>query len=77
MEQVKIEKNIPMPRRQSTKYLFADKIDVNDSFFIGVKNEKETHRHMLKWLSGVKRINKKYKFKGRSVEGGFRIWRVK
>ena len=79
MEEVKIDKDIPVPYKQRVnKYPFKD-MEVGDSFFIAVDIE-ESPRKKQQQFSGLcvyysKRFNKK--FLSRTTKGGIRIWRVK
>ena len=71
---MKIEKNIEAPKKTAgrpAKYPFAD-MDVGDSVFIhgGHINGKE---YVAASQTGLR---KGWKFSGRSVDGGLRIWRV-
>jgi hypothetical protein len=83
-----IEKGIPVPPTisVSNRYPYAD-MDVGDSFFVP-DTTLTAHGKPLKF-SGLasmtsrkgtemtEALGKTYKFISRTVEGGFRVWRVK
>ena len=64
----KIEKNVPMPERGGSKYPLTD-MEVGDSFMsdsrTGLAGAIQAQQRKTDW-----------KFKLRTVEGGFRVWRT-
>lgn len=76
----RIEKNIPIPRRQQgmpCPYPFLD-MSVGDSFFVPCENAKRTmgiidkaKRRFIQMTPGG------YRFSCRTVQGGVRCWRTK
>ena len=70
---MKIEKNIPMPVRNKTRELAAD-MEVNDSVFFDDCDKKGRSRSNY-----LRAELRKLARQGitRSVDGGYRVWRVK
>lgn len=77
----KIEKNVKMDqwRERIRKYPFKE-MDIGDSFLFPCsesEREKHTARYTIYAAIGYfKKKNSGYKFSVRSVDGGFRVWRV-
>ena len=69
MSEIKIEKNIELPRRSAKNKLYPfDNLEVGDSFF----TEKESVRGSVIWNQHI--TGKR--FTVRKVDGGFRCWRT-
>jgi hypothetical protein len=67
MDEIKIDKNVPMPNRKNAKWLrLAKDIQVGDSFFTENFKEKEHARSCLKTY-GIKVAT-------RAENSGYRIW---
>lgn len=67
MDEIKLDKNIPIPTRKNAKWLgLAKRIEVGDSFFAESFQEKEHARSCLKTY-GIKLVTR--------AEGtGYRLW---
>jgi len=87
MKPFSIEKNktIPPIESKSIKYPFAE-MDINDSFFVEVKDGEDLHLVRKRLLSSASSYvmrdffeNKtlKRKYITRFVDGGIRCWRIK
>lgn len=87
MQNFKIEKSVKMPSIGATKqrsviYPFAD-MEVGDSFFVPVKNSSDIResRRVYASIRYDASIYRKRNFRNfsvsvRTVEGGYRVWRV-
>jgi hypothetical protein len=68
---MKIEKNIPLPRKRDRFGKFKSvtrEMDINDSVFFTDRNQANNFSAALRSLSMKPRIRK--------VEGGHRVWRI-
>ncbi len=77
---MKIEKNIPIPKKYClTKYPFQE-MEIGDSFFVEC-DTKEGRKTMCTINSSktnyIKRFDPEKMFLMRLVEGGIRVWRTK
>ena len=70
LQQMKIEKGIPMPTRLRSKYPFKE-MEVGDSFQVG-EEMKETIRS----ASSIFGARNNMKFSVRKYGNGYRIWRT-
>ena len=70
-----IEKNIPIPIKVF-EFPFRD-MEVGDSFFVPHNQESDLIRGRLnRAIQAFRKNNKGHKFTLRSIDDGFRIWRV-
>ena len=73
MDEIKIEKNIPLRTRRTHTALYAviEQMEIGDSFFIADGQTKPQS-------TGIARLFKKLGAKAaiRTVEGGMRVWRI-
>ena len=70
IEEMKIEKNIPLPTRRTNGVYFISKMEVGDSVF-------NTKRSYSAFTIMARRNGLDFEFTERSVAGGFRLWRTK
>lgn len=78
MEQIKIQKNIPIPTDVKNKRFPFDEMAVNDSFLYSEKSNTNMVRNACTLCkSYVKRNELDFIFTVRKTDEGVRIWRVK
>lgn len=80
MSNIKIDKNIPLPKKKNRRVYPIDKMEINDSFFVSVPNKNEIEKRRQNIYIAIWRFCKKNtekKFTTASVEGGVRVWRLK
>lgn len=71
MENLKIEKGIKIVGKETSTSEISKQMDINDSIFFKTKQESATfYQTCVRVAKGEK------KFISRSVEGGYRVWRV-
>lgn len=71
-EEIKVEKGIPLPISfQAQRYPF-DKMDIGDSFFI-----EKVEAQRLSAAASLYGKRNNMKFSVRSIDNGYRCWRVK
>ena len=76
---IKIEKNVPVPKWGVSEYPILE-MGVGDSFFVPCKETERAKVRTRIWskINGLMRAEKiTRKHTVRSVEGGFRAWRLK
>lgn len=83
MKKLKIEDGIPIPeqvRPKKSKYVITREMKVNQSIFIQC-SKTDLKNEMGKCRSYVDSYGRKqtpmYKYLFRTVDGGFRVWRIK
>lgn len=75
---IKIEKNVPIPDTDSTEYPILE-MEVGDSFFVPCEKAKKGKTRNRIWNKIRSQMTKKELIRDhtvRSVEGGFRVWRL-
>ena len=70
MGDIKIEKNIPIPRKGKQKYPFS-KMEIGDSFFLENSTIGKVAAEAYREKKATNRM-----YVARSIDGGVRIWRV-
>ena len=70
---MKVDKNIPLPPVRNRKYLFLDKMEVGDSFFLD--GGREDNIPILSTVFGRSRAGA-WKFATRKLGSGIRVWRI-
>ena len=73
MDEIKIEKDVPMPEFRASGVTAAlRKMDVGDSIFLRGKKSNN-----ITTIVGILTKKTERKFMTRTVEGGIRVWRIK
>lgn len=69
MNDIKVDKNIPIPTSKYTKYPYGE-MEVGDSFFVKIEREKI--------YSSSSQYGKRHnaKFSVRKEADGYRVWRI-
>jgi len=68
---MKIDKNIPFPKAyRISKYDFVKDMEIGDSVQV------ETNARAIAIVSRAKLVKPIWSFRIRSIENGFRVWRV-
>ena len=73
MDEIKIEKDVPMPEFRASGVTAAlRRMDVGDSIFLRGKKSNN-----ITTIVGILTKKTERKFMTRTVEGGIRVWRIK
>jgi hypothetical protein len=73
MDKIKIEKNVPVPRKFKFQYPWH-KMQAGDSFFIEGCTQNQYHSIMTSALGYFNRMRNR--IKSQKIEGGRRFWLV-
>jgi len=72
MEEIVVEKGIPLPTgARAAKYPFAS-MEVGDSFVVAGSSKQLARSHALNY----KKLNPGWNYRTRTTSDGMRIWRV-
>lgn len=76
----KVEKNIPLPKKESRSIYPFSIMEVGDSFLISCTNHIELEKYRQRISMTIWRFvkkNKDEKFQTKTTEQGVRVWRIK
>jgi hypothetical protein len=74
MSEYKIDKDVPVPEKFTSKYPFGD-MEVNDSFFVE-GTDKKTMRRLIGASNWASKRYPATRYSVRKVDGGVRVWRI-